>query len=93
MARNAAVSFASTSGRVALTGARICFEPSAYDGSETATRSIVCEVTDKIKAIVEEWEKDVDITKLSSTITTHEIRAKLDPQSAGCWQDRKMVPP
>ena len=33
----------------------------------------------------------IDVTKLSSAVTKHGIRAKLDPQSVRCWQDKKMV--
>ena len=75
-----------------LSNARICFEPSAYDGSETARRSIVFEVTYVDKAIVEGWEVGIYVTKLSSAITTHGIRTKLDPQSVRCWQANNVVP-
>ena len=92
MARNTAVTFAPASGRLVITGARICFEPSAYDGSETAKRSIVLEVTDEIKATIQEWEQQVDPVKLSSAITTHGIRAKLDPSGVRCWRDKQLVP-
>ena len=92
MARNTAVSFSPASGRIVLSNARICFEPSAYDGSETARRSIVFEVADDDRAIVEGWEVGIDVTKLSSAVTKHGIRAKLDPQSVRCWQDKKVVP-
>ena len=92
MARNTTISFSSTSGRVALSNARICFEPNAYDGNETARRNIVFEVTDYVKTIIEGWDVGVDRTKLSSAITTHGIRSKLDPQSVRCWQDKKVVP-
>ena len=92
MVRHTAVPFSSASGRVVLSNARICFEPSAYDGSETARRSIVFEVTDDDKAIVECWEVGIDVTKLYAAITAHGIRAKLDPQSVRCWQDQKVVP-
>ena len=92
MARNAAVTFAPASGRVVLTGARICFEPSAYDGSETAKRSIVLEATDDIRATIQEWEQRIDPVKLLSAITTHGIRAKMDPIGVRCWQDKQLVP-
>ena len=92
MARNAAVTFASASGRVVLTGVRICFEPTAYDGSETAKRSIVLEATDDIRAIVQEWEQRIDPVKLLSAITAHGIRAKMDPIGVRCWQDKQLVP-
>ena len=92
MARNAAVTFAPASGRVVLTGARICFEPTAYDGSETAKRSIVLEATDDIRATIEEWERRVDLVKLLSAITTHGIRAKMDPTGVRVWQDKQLVP-
>ena len=92
MARNTAVTFAPAAGRLVITGARICFEPSAYDGSETAKRSIVMEVTDEIKATIQEWEQQVDPVKLSSAITTHCIRANLDPIGVRCWQDKQLVP-
>ena len=92
MARNAAVTFAPASGRVVLTGARICFEPTAYDGSETAKRSIVLEATDDIRATIEEWERRVDPVKLLSAITTHGIRAKMDPTGVRVWQDKQLVP-
>ena len=92
MARNAAVTFAPASGRVVLTGARICFGPTAYDGSETAKRSIVLEATDDIRATIEEWERRVDPVKLLSAITTHGIRAKMDPTGVRVWQDKQLVP-
>ena len=92
MARNTTITFAPASGRLVITGARICFEPNAYDGSETANRSIVLEVTDEIKATIQEWEQQVDPLKLSSTITTHGIKAKLDPTGVRCWHDKQLVP-
>ena len=92
MARNTAVTFASASGRVVLTGVRICFEPTAYDGSETAKRSIVLEATDDIRAIIQEWEQRIDPVKLLSATTAHGIRAKLDPTGVRCWQDKQLVP-
>ena len=79
MTRNTTITFAPASGRLVVTGARICFEPSAYDGSETAKRSLVLEVQDQIKDTINEWEQHVDPLKLSSAITAHGIRAKLDP--------------
>ena len=91
-ARNAAVTFAPASGRVVLAGARICFEPSAYDGSETAKRSIVLEATDDIKATVQEWERGIDPVKLLSANTAHGIKAKMDPIGVRCWQNKQLVP-
>ena len=92
MARTIAVTFTSASGRLVVTGARICFEPSAYDGSETAKRSLVLEVEDQINDTIKEWEQQVDPVKLSSAITSHGIRAKLDPTGVRCWQEKQLVP-
>ena len=92
MARNTTITFAPASGRLVVTGARICFEPSAYDGSETAKRSLVLEVTDEIKDTIKEWEQQVDPVKLSSAITSHGIRAKLDPSGMRCWREKQLVP-
>ena len=75
-----------------VTGARICFEPSAYDGSETAKRSLVLEVEDQINDTIKEWGQKVDPVKLSSAITAHGIRATLDPIGVRCWQEKQLVP-
>ena len=53
--RNIAVQFTPASGKLVLRQVRICFEPSAYDGSDTAKRSIVFEVPEENKKIIEEW--------------------------------------
>ena len=92
MARNTTVTFTSASGRLVVTGARICFEPSAYGGSETAKRSLVLEVEDQIKDTIKEREQQLDPLKLSSAITAHGIRAKLDPTGVRCWQEKQLVP-
>ena len=92
MARNTTITCAPASGRLVVTGARVCFEPNAYDGNETAKRSLILEVTDEIKATIQEWEQQVDPMKPSSTITTHGIKAKLDPLGVRCWRGKQMVP-
>ena len=35
---------------------------------------------------------EVDPVKLASAITTHGIRAKLDPYGVLCWQEKQFVP-
>ena len=92
IAHNTTITCAPASGRLVITGARICFGPSAYDGSEAANISIVLEVTDEIKATIQEWEQRLDPVKLSSAITTHGIRAKLDTIGVMCWHDKQLVP-
>ena len=86
-----AVQFTPANGKLVLKQVRICFEPSAFDGSDTAKRSIVFEVPEENKKIIQEWEANIDPTKLSSTINMHGIRTKMDPQSVRCWHERELV--
>ena len=46
MTRNSAVTVTPASGSLTITGARIVFEPTAYDGSETSRVNCVLEASE-----------------------------------------------
>ena len=83
------VSFTPASGELALGSTRICFGPTAYGGTESTRRSIVFDVDETSKAVVELWERELDPDKLTSAITAYGLRAKVDMAAVRFWRDRQ----
>ena len=90
MARNSAVTITPASGSLAISGARIVFEPTAYDGSESSRVNFVLEVSAEESQVVREWEQSIDGTKvLCSALTAHGLKAKINKDTVRCWEDKK----
>ena len=90
MTRNSAVTITLASGSLAISGARIVFEPTAYDGSESSRVNFVLEVSAEESKVVREWEQSMDGTKvLCSALTPHGLKAKINKDTVRCWEDKK----
>ena len=93
MARNSAVTVTPASGSLTISGARIVFEPTAYDGSESSRVNFVLEVSAEESKVVREWEQSIDGTKvLCSALTPNGLKAKINKDTVRCWEDKKRAP-
>ena len=93
MTRNSAVTITPASGSLAISGARIVFEPTAYDGGERSRVNFVLEVNEEESKVIKEWEQSIDGTKvLCSALTPHGLKAKINKDTVRCWEDKKCVP-
>ena len=93
MTRNSAVTITPASGSLAISGARIVFEPTAYDGSDSSRVNFVLEVNEEESKVIKEWEQSIDGTKvLCSALTPHGLKAKINKDTVRCWEDKKCVP-
>ena len=57
MTRNTAVTVTPAYGSLTVSGARIVFEPTAYDGSEASRINLVLEASDEDIKVVRAWER------------------------------------
>ena len=93
MTRNSAVTITPAFGSLAISGARIVFEPTAYDGSESSRVNFVLEVNEEESKVIKEWEQSIDGTKaLRSALTHNGLKAKINKNTVRCWEDKKRAP-
>ena len=93
MTRNTAVAITPASGSLTVTGARVVFEPTAYDGSESSRVNFVLEVNEEESKVVSEWEQSIDTTKaLCSALTHNGLKVKINKDTVRCWEDKKRAP-
>ena len=96
MTRNSAVSVTPASGSLMVTGARIVFEPTAYDGSESSRVNFVLEVKEEELQVIRTWEETLyqpGVNKTAcSALTVNGLKVKINKDSVRCWEDRKRVP-
>ena len=93
MTRNSAVSVTPASGSLMVTGARIVFEPTAYDGSESSRVNFVLEAKEEELEVIRSWEESTEGNKpLCSALTVNGLKVKINRDSVRCWEDRKRVP-
>ena len=90
MARNSAVTVTPASGSLTITGARIVFEPSAYNGGESSRVNCVLEASEEELKVVRTWEQSTDRTEtLRSDLTPNGLKVKIDKATVRCWEDKK----
>ena len=93
MTRNTAVAITPASGSLTVTGARVVFEPTAYDGSESSRVNFVLEVNEEESKVVSDWEQSIDTTKaLCSALTHNGLKVKINKDTVRCWEDKKRAP-
>ena len=93
MTRNSAVTINPASGSLTVAGARIVFEPTAYDGSESSRVNFVLEASEAECQVVREWEQSIDGTKaLCSALTPNGLKVKINKDTVRCWEDKKRAP-
>ena len=93
MTRNSAVTVVPASGTLTVQGARIVFEPTAYDGGEGSRVNLVLEASSDECNLVKEWEDTLDGHKtLCSAITPNGLKVKINKDSIRCWEDKKRAP-
>ena len=93
MARNTAVTVTPASGSLTVSGARIVFEPTTYDGSETSRVNFVLEANEEDIKVIRAWEQSQSGTKtLCSAITANGLRVKINKDTVRCWEDKKRAP-
>ena len=93
MTRNSAVTITPASGSLTITGARIVFEPTAYDGSETSRVNFVLEANEEESNAVREWEQSTDGSKaLCSALTVNGLKVKIDKSTVRCWENKERAP-
>ena len=93
MTRNSAVTVTPASGSLTISGARIVFEPTAYDGSESSRVNFVLEANEEESKVVREWEQSTDGAKaLCSALTPNGLKVKINKDTVRCWEDKKRVP-
>ena len=93
MTRNSAVSINPASGSLTVVGARIVFEPTAYDGSESGRVNFVLEASEEECQVVREWEQSISGSKsLCSALTANGLKVKLDKTGVRCWENKQCAP-
>ena len=86
MTRNTAVTVTPASGSLTVSGARIVFEPTAYDGSETNRVNLVLEANEEDIKVIRAWEQSQSGTKtLCNALTPNGLRVKVNKDTARCW--------
>ena len=93
MARKSAIAVTPASGSLTIAGARIVFEPMAYDGlPETSRANLVLEASKEEQEVVRAWEKSTEGDKaLCSALTPRGLKVKLDKATVRCWEDKKQT--
>ena len=92
MARNSTVTVTPASGSLTISGARIVFEPTAYDGSESSRVNLVLEASEEECNVVRAWEESTDGSKaLCSALTPNGLKVKINKDTVRCWEDKKRV--
>ena len=95
MTRNSAVTVTPASGSLTISGARIVFEPTAYDGSESSRVNFVLEASEEESKVVRTWEHCTDqpgAKALCSALTPNGLKVKINKDTVRCWEDKKRVP-
>ena len=96
MTRNAAVNVTPASGTLMVTGARVVFEPTSYDGSESSRVNFVLEVKESELQVIRSWEETLyepGVNKTAcSALTVNGLEVKINRDNVRCWGDRKRVP-
>ena len=93
MTRNTAVTVTPASGSLTVSGARIVFDPTAYDGSEASRVNFVLEADEEDIKVIRAWEQSQSGTKnLCSAITANGLRVKINKDTVRCWEDKKRAP-
>ena len=93
MARNSAVTIIPASGSLTITYARVVFEPTAYDGSESRRVNFVLEASEEECQIVREWEQSIDTTKaLCNALTLNGLKVKINKKTVRRWENKQRVP-
>ena len=92
MTRNSAVTVEKASGSLTTKAARIVFEPTAYDGSESSRVNLVLEASEEECNVIRQWEETTDGKKaLCSAITPNGLKVKINKDTVRCWEDKKRV--
>ena len=75
-------------------GARIVFEPTAYDGAETSRVNFVLEAREEEEVnVVREWEQSISGSKsLCSALTPNGLKVKIDKTGVRCWENKQRAP-
>ena len=93
MTRNSAVTINPASGSLTVVGARIVFEPTAYDGAETSRVNFVLEAKQEDVHVVREWEQSINGSKyLCSALTPNGLKVEFDKTGVRCWENKQRAP-
>ena len=93
MTRNSAVTINPASGSLTVAGARIVFEPTAYDGSESSRVNFVLEASEAECQVIRKWEQSTEGDKaLCSALTPNGLKVKINKDTVRCWEDKKRAP-
>ena len=90
MTRNSAVTITPASGSLTVAGARIVFEPTAYDGSESSRVNFVLEASEAECQVIRKWEQSTEGNKaMCSALTPNGLKVKINKDTVRCWEDKK----
>ena len=78
------VSFTKASGVLIESKVFIPFEPRSFEG-DGPKRKIVLELAPKAVATVAEWESQIEASRLSTCITEHGVRARINMDNVRTW--------
>ena len=93
MTRNTAVTITPASGSLTVSGARIVFEPTAYDGSEASRVNFVLEANEGELKVVRTWEEGTEGTNTRrSALTPNGLKVNINKDKVRCWEDKKLAP-
>ena len=92
MTRNSAVTVEKASGSLTIKAARIVFEPTEYDGSESSRVNLVLEAGGEECNVIRQWEDTTDgNTALCRAITPNGLKVNINKGTVHCWEDKKRV--
>ena len=93
MTHTSTVTITPASGSLTITGVRIVFEPTAYDGSESSRVNFVLEAKEEELNVVQQWEESMDGSKaLCKALTANGLKVKINKDTVRCWEDKKRAP-
>ena len=87
MARS--ITFTQANGQLIIHNAKVMFELSTYDNTESARQNLVLAVDDSYIAAVRDWESEIDPGRLSSSLSQYGLRTKVSMPSV--WRNGELV--
>ena len=76
-------------GQLTTRDAKVMFELSTYDNTESARQILVLDVDDAPIAAVRNWESEIDPGRLSSSLSQYGLRVKVT--ALNVWRNGELV--
>ena len=87
MARS--ITFTQANGQLIIHNAKVMFELSTYDNTDSARQNLVLAVDDSYIAAVRDWESEIDPGRLSPSLSQYGLRTKVPTPNV--WRNGELV--